>query len=93
MKWNSEADLDLEAVLADWPDRSPPTGFANRVVAALDGPPGAATSSRPWRSWLVAAAACTCLLCAAVLFFGTYETATNSVVAAAQDPDLGLQRD
>jgi len=91
MKWNRDQDLD--AVLADWRDATPPIGFSSRVLAAVDGPRPTAAPSRAWKSWFVAAAACACLAFAAVLFFGTYETATNAVVAAAQEPDLGLQRD
>ena len=91
MKWNRDQDLD--AVLADWRDATPPIGFSSRVLAAVDGPGPAAVPSRSWKSWLVAAAACASLVFAAVIFFGTDETATNSVVAAAQEPDLGLQRD
>jgi len=80
-------NLDIDAVLSDWRDKAPPKGFSNRVLAALDG------KTRPWKSWLVAAAACTCVLFAAVLYVGTYETAANSAIATAQEPDLGLQRD
>jgi hypothetical protein len=91
--------LDLDAVLAGWPaGATPPRGFADRVLAACDGPARAA--ARPRRDtgsrwWYAAVAAAIVLFPLYVLHRSESNAAPPSVasIVASDLGDLGTQRD
>jgi hypothetical protein len=95
MKPRTPKSLDVETVLRGWRGATPPSGFADRVLSALDTPARSPartsrTSRRPWL--LLGAVACAVLLIPFVILHGTRGADASPPVAFAES-DLGIQRD
>jgi hypothetical protein len=82
--------FDAAPVLAAWPTLDPPSGFADRVLAAVDRVASPAAEAAPRRRWPIYAAVAAALVLLSPLVARPRQPPHVSAPAVAQGPDLDL---